>query len=385
MSVSFDPFPGNDIGAPSIQLPVRAVVFVCGMLGVLAGGMVMVWWRQALSPPVARDRQGRGRPARAGQRPGQGPQLAGKLGPCRAAATLPIAGVFRDDPVRGDATTPDGKPRRHDAKSPIVKICGLSTAPTLDAALAAGAGTWSAFFLGPSLRNVTPAPASPTGPARERPRQKWRSRWTPTTPRWTPFAALEPDILQPVAAGKRAGPHGRNPRPRQPADHEGAGVSTATTLRQSPSMPPIADWLLFDAKPPKEATRPGGKRFSFDWAISTPFDRETSMVAAGWLDRPPSAPRRLACTGAPGVDVSSGVESRTLNQQTPNSFRTGPDDHGRFGLFGGRFVAETLMPLILDLEKAYEAAKNDPAFHAEIAHLLPIMSAGRVRSISPNG
>ncbi|MFT4096395.1 MAG: tryptophan synthase subunit beta [Rhodoblastus sp.] len=58
-----------------------------------------------------------------------------------------------------------------------------------------------------------------------------------------------------------------------------------------------------------------------------------------------------------------------MNQQTPNSFRTGPDERGRFGLFGGRFVAETLMPLILDLEAAYAHAKNDPAFHAEIAHL----------------
>ncbi|MCC0004239.1 MAG: tryptophan synthase subunit beta [Methylobacteriaceae bacterium] len=58
-----------------------------------------------------------------------------------------------------------------------------------------------------------------------------------------------------------------------------------------------------------------------------------------------------------------------MNQQTPNSFRTGPDERGRFGLFGGRFVAETLMPLILDLEAAYEQAKTDPAFHAEIAHL----------------
>ncbi|MGU3539706.1 tryptophan synthase subunit beta [Methylobacterium sp. A54F] len=50
----------------------------------------------------------------------------------------------------------------------------------------------------------------------------------------------------------------------------------------------------------------------------------------------------------------------------PNSFRTGPDERGRFGIFGGRFVAETLMPLILDLEAAYEAAKADPAFQAEM-------------------
>src|SRR6187399_2807608 len=50
----------------------------------------------------------------------------------------------------------------------------------------------------------------------------------------------------------------------------------------------------------------------------------------------------------------------------PNSFRTGPDERGHFGNFGGRFVAETLMPLILDLEKAYADAKADPAFQAEM-------------------
>ncbi|KQQ24257.1 tryptophan synthase subunit beta [Methylobacterium sp. Leaf125] len=54
----------------------------------------------------------------------------------------------------------------------------------------------------------------------------------------------------------------------------------------------------------------------------------------------------------------------------PNSFRNGPDERGRFGIFGGRFVAETLMPLILDLEAAYTAAKADPAFQAEMnSHL----------------
>ncbi len=53
----------------------------------------------------------------------------------------------------------------------------------------------------------------------------------------------------------------------------------------------------------------------------------------------------------------------------PNSFRTGPDEQGMFGIFGGRFVAETLMPLILDLEKHWTEARNDPAFQAELAHL----------------
>ncbi len=52
-----------------------------------------------------------------------------------------------------------------------------------------------------------------------------------------------------------------------------------------------------------------------------------------------------------------------------NSYRTGPDDTGMFGIFGGRFVAETLMPLILDLENAYKAAKNDPSFTAQLQDL----------------
>jgi tryptophan synthase beta chain len=54
----------------------------------------------------------------------------------------------------------------------------------------------------------------------------------------------------------------------------------------------------------------------------------------------------------------------------PNSFRTGPDERGHFGIFGGRYVAETLMPLILDLEKAYNAAKADPSFQNELDYLL---------------
>ncbi|KKC37867.1 tryptophan synthase subunit beta [Devosia epidermidihirudinis] len=60
----------------------------------------------------------------------------------------------------------------------------------------------------------------------------------------------------------------------------------------------------------------------------------------------------------------SAVETDGLN-----SLRNGPDEHGRFGIYGGRFVAETLMPLILDLEAHYRAAKIDPAFAAELSDL----------------
>ncbi len=75
-----------------------------------------------------------------------------------------------------------------------------------------------------------------------------------------------------------------------------------------------------------------------------------------------------------------------MQHEKPNSFRNGPDATGHFGLFGGRFVAETLMPLILELEKAYDAAKADPEFHAELARLAthyvgrpsPLYFAGRL-------
>src|SRR5271167_4078348 len=54
----------------------------------------------------------------------------------------------------------------------------------------------------------------------------------------------------------------------------------------------------------------------------------------------------------------------------PNSFRKGPDERGRFGIYGGRFVAETLMPLVLSLEKAYAAAQADPSFQQELDQFL---------------
>ena len=59
-----------------------------------------------------------------------------------------------------------------------------------------------------------------------------------------------------------------------------------------------------------------------------------------------------------------------MTEARPNSFRLGPDASGHFGAYGGRFVAETLMPLLLRLERAYADVKDDPAFHAELNGLL---------------
>ncbi len=64
------------------------------------------------------------------------------------------------------------------------------------------------------------------------------------------------------------------------------------------------------------------------------------------------------------------TKTKKTGEAKLNSFRTGPDEQGHFGLFGGRFVAETLMPLILELETAYYAAKADPQFQAELTDLL---------------
>ena len=55
---------------------------------------------------------------------------------------------------------------------------------------------------------------------------------------------------------------------------------------------------------------------------------------------------------------------------SPNTYRGGPDERGNFGLYGGRYVAETLMPLVLDVERAYAAARQDPNFAAELGYYL---------------
>ncbi len=60
----------------------------------------------------------------------------------------------------------------------------------------------------------------------------------------------------------------------------------------------------------------------------------------------------------------------TALMSTPNTFRAGPDEDGRFGIYGGRFVAETLMPLILELEQAYETSKDDPEFKRQMDYYL---------------
>ncbi len=76
-----------------------------------------------------------------------------------------------------------------------------------------------------------------------------------------------------------------------------------------------------------------------------------------------------------GSTYSPNTATGALHDQT--NFRSGPDANGLFGSFGGRYVAETLMPLVLDLNREYEAAKVDPEFIKEMAYFQPRDYVGR--------
>ena len=156
-----------------------------------------------------------------------------------------------------------------------------------------------------------------------------------------------------------------------------------------------------DAKPPAmPEALPGGNGLTFDWQLIAGLDDKAGLMLSGGLN-PANVGDAIALTGVDAVDVSSGVESAPGEKdpqriaqfieaaraafraargavgeregeigvnapQTPNSFRNGPDETGHFGRFGGRFVAETLMPNTLELQEAYEAARVDPAFAQEM-------------------
>ena len=74
-----------------------------------------------------------------------------------------------------------------------------------------------------------------------------------------------------------------------------------------------------------------------------------------------------------------------MNEQAPNSFRNQPDEEGRFGIHGGRFVAETLMPLILKVEHAWKESLTTPNFRLNSNIITSIISAALRRFILPSG
>jgi phosphoribosylanthranilate isomerase len=189
----------------------------------------------------------------------------------------------------------------------LVKICGLSTRETLDAALEAGADMVGFVFFPPSPRHLS------LDTARELARQvKQRATRVALTVDADDatlegiVAALAPDILQlhghetPGRVSEIKRKFGREVMKALP-------VERASDLATLPDYAAVADRILFDARPPKGATRPGGLGAVFDWQLLKDLDLKLPFMVSGGLHADNVA-GAVRITRAGGVDVSSGVE-----------------------------------------------------------------------------
>ncbi len=189
-----------------------------------------------------------------------------------------------------------------------VKICGLTTTDTLDAALDHGAAFVGAVIFPKSPRHIDPLHAATLFE-----RARGRAKIVAVTVDagdvlLTEIALiLKPDLIQ---------LHGRE-TPERAVDARrltGAGiikalpVSTPADLEAATPWEDVADHLMFDARPPEGSDLPGGVGASFDWAMMHGRTYRNPWFLAGGLT-PENAARAAAISGAPMLDVSSGVES----------------------------------------------------------------------------
>ena len=192
--------------------------------------------------------------------------------------------------------------------TPVVKICGLSTAAAVEAALDAGADMVGFVFFPKSPRHVGWETARALG-RRARGRAKIVALSVDADDETlTRIAeALAPDILQ---------LHGRESPPRvkqigalfgRPA-MKAISVAARDDLTAAEPYHGVADFLLVDAKPPRGAALPGGNGRTFDWGIARDLSMPTPWLLSGGL-QPGNVAEAIAVTRARGVDVSSGVES----------------------------------------------------------------------------
>jgi phosphoribosylanthranilate isomerase len=189
----------------------------------------------------------------------------------------------------------------------LVKICGLSTRETLDAALEAGADMVGFVFFSPSPRHLSLDTAREL--AKGVKQRAIKVALTVDADDATLegiVAALAPDILQlhghetpaRVSAIKRK--FGREIMKALP-------VERASDLVTLPDYAGVADRILFDARPPKGATRPGGLGAAFDWQLLKNLELKLPFMVSGGLHAENVA-EAVRVTRAGGVDVSSGVE-----------------------------------------------------------------------------
>jgi phosphoribosylanthranilate isomerase len=198
----------------------------------------------------------------------------------------------------------------------LVKICGLRTPEALDAALEAGADQVGFVFFAPSPRNLGYEAARALGE-----RVKGRADKVALTVDATDemlgeiVEAVRPDMLQ---------LHGTETAERVVAVRTrfGLPVMKALPIEDRASLSPIrlyanvADKIIFDARAPREATRPGGLGKAFDWRLLEGVDPGIPFMLSGGLDVGNVADA-LSITRAPGVDVSSGVE-RVPGEKDPD-------------------------------------------------------------------
>lgn len=218
-------------------------------------------------------------------------------------------GAFKAIAALQFRVSPHTRGRRLEAMDMRVKVCGLSTLPTLEAALEAGAAYVGLVWFAKSPRHVT-LEAARSLAARARGRAKVVSLVVDASD--TEIAALVervvPDMLQ---------LHGKETPERVAAIRALSGtpvmkavaVETAADAARALDYRSVCDYILFDAKAPKGSTLPGGNGVAFDWralsGVTSEIDRW--MLSGGLTAENVSAAIRL--TGAKAVDVSSGVES----------------------------------------------------------------------------
>ena len=192
--------------------------------------------------------------------------------------------------------------------TPTVKICGLSTALTLDAALDAGADMVGFVFFPKSPRHIDWATARALGrQVQGRAKIVALSVDADDDTLHRIVDSLAPDLMQlhgseTPARVKEIGQ--RFARPTMKA----IGVAARGDLDQARPYESVADILLIDAKPPKDAALPGGNGRPFDWSLTRDFHARGPWLLSGGLD-PAAVEMAIALSGAHGVDVSSGVES----------------------------------------------------------------------------
>ncbi|QDP23126.1 phosphoribosylanthranilate isomerase [Bradyrhizobium cosmicum] len=190
----------------------------------------------------------------------------------------------------------------------LVKICGLSTRETLETALDAGADMVGFVFFPPSPRHLSLEAGRDLG--RQVKRRALKVALTVDADDATfdnIMDALSPDIFQ--LHGKETVARLRDIKQKfgRPV-MKALPVETAADLALLPGYAAVADRILFDARPPKDATRPGGLGAPFDWHLLQNLELALPYMVSGGLHAGNVA-EAVRVTRAGGVDVSSGVES----------------------------------------------------------------------------